>query len=80
MHMAVSNDPPMTHEQRLALIVKPFPVVRRMLTSYPHAGTIVNDFFSAGLVQKIKGRGGAYEGDERFSNPVLADDVADVLT
>lgn len=32
----------MTHEERLALINKPFPQVTRHQISYPWAGTIVN--------------------------------------
>jgi hypothetical protein len=35
----------LTHEERLRLIMAPFPVVRRLDPSYPHAGTIIGDTF-----------------------------------
>lgn len=30
----------MTHDERLALIWKPFPIITRHTTSYPHGGTL----------------------------------------
>lgn len=35
----------MSHEDRLILASKPFPVVRVLQRSYPWGGTIVNDYF-----------------------------------
>lgn len=60
----------MTHQERLRLIYLPFPVVRRLPTSYPHGGTIVNDGFGATLATKVRGHGGAFESDERHSTAV----------